>query len=71
MKSKSFKRLKIYKKMLKVFGALDRNSSDVEKWFTKRHAALGFESPLSLSKTKKGTKQIEDLLGRLEHGVFS
>jgi uncharacterized protein (DUF2384 family) len=71
MKSKSFKRLKVYKRMLKVFGALDRDSSDVEKWFTSTHAVLGFKSPLALSKTKKGTKQIEDLLGRLEHGVFT
>ena len=41
------------------------------QWFGTPKKALGGQSPLEYSDTEPGARQVEDLLGRLEHGVFS
>lgn len=35
------------------------------------HLALGGDSPLALADTELGAREVDDLLGRLEHGVYS
>ena len=40
-------------------------------WLRSPNRALGGESPLALSKTEIGAREVENLIGRLEHGVFS
>jgi len=40
-------------------------------WMNKRLPVLGNASPLEMSKTEPGTLEVERLIGRLEHGVFS
>jgi putative toxin-antitoxin system antitoxin component (TIGR02293 family) len=40
-------------------------------WLHAPARALGGETPLSYSDTEIGAREVEDLLGRLEHGVFS
>jgi putative toxin-antitoxin system antitoxin component (TIGR02293 family) len=32
---------------------------------------LGDESPLDFTRTEIGARDVEDLIGRLEHGVFT
>jgi len=40
-------------------------------WMNKRLPVLGDASPLEMSKTEPGALDVERLIGRLEHGVFS
>jgi uncharacterized protein (DUF2384 family) len=40
-------------------------------WLRSPNRALGGESPLALSKTEVGAREVENLIGRLEHGVFT
>lgn len=43
----------------------------VRRWFDTPWPALGGEKPLDLMDTEIGSREVEDLLGRLEHGVYS
>jgi putative toxin-antitoxin system antitoxin component (TIGR02293 family) len=47
----------------------DRNAAIA--WMNRRLPALGDASPLEMSKTEPGALDVERLIGRLEHGVFS
>src|SRR5690606_36958066 len=38
-------------------------------WLKKPHRALGGRSPLAFSNTELGAREVEDLLGRIEHGI--
>jgi putative toxin-antitoxin system antitoxin component (TIGR02293 family) len=40
-------------------------------WMNRRLPVLGDASPLEMSKTEPGALDVERLIGRLEHGVFS
>jgi putative toxin-antitoxin system antitoxin component (TIGR02293 family) len=41
------------------------------RWVRKPNRALGGEAPLRLLDTDVGARQVEAILGRIEHGVFS
>ena len=41
------------------------------KWFLTPNRALGEVSPLAMAGTETGAREVENLIGRLEHGVFS
>jgi putative toxin-antitoxin system antitoxin component (TIGR02293 family) len=40
-------------------------------WFTAKNRALGGMSPLSAAATEVGSREVEAVIGRLEHGVFT
>jgi putative toxin-antitoxin system antitoxin component (TIGR02293 family) len=40
-------------------------------WLAAPKKALGHETPLAYSRTELGAREVENLIGRLEHGVFS
>jgi putative toxin-antitoxin system antitoxin component (TIGR02293 family) len=40
-------------------------------WLTTPKKALNQETPLMYARTEFGAREAEDLIGRLEHGVFS
>ena len=40
-------------------------------WLQSSQPALGGETPLALAATEVGAREVEQLIGRLEHGVFS
>jgi len=50
-----------------VFGDPQKASA----WLQKPNRALGGVTPLSLLDTDAGVRQVERVLGRIEHGVFS
>ena len=52
---------------VELFGDPSRASA----WLQKPNRALGNASPLSQMDTDVGVRQVERLLGRIEHGVFS
>jgi putative toxin-antitoxin system antitoxin component (TIGR02293 family) len=41
------------------------------EWLTTPQLALGGVPPLDVARTDVGTREVENLIGRLEHGVFS
>lgn len=41
------------------------------KWLTSPKKALENHTPLAYSRTELGAREVEHLMGRLEHGVFS
>jgi putative toxin-antitoxin system antitoxin component (TIGR02293 family) len=41
------------------------------QWFKSPIQALGWATPLSLARTAVGLRELENILGRIEHGVFS
>lgn len=41
------------------------------RWLHEPNRALGNRIPLSLLDTDVGTRQVEDVLGRIEHGIVS
>ncbi len=54
--------------------AVELFEGDKEKafrWFVQPNRALGNLSPLDMAATETGTREVENLIGRLEHGVFS
>ncbi|MBI5479215.1 MAG: DUF2384 domain-containing protein [Deltaproteobacteria bacterium] len=40
-------------------------------WLRTRQPGLGNRTPFQLMHTEAGAREVEDLLGRIEHGVFS
>ena len=41
----------------------------VAQWFSETNFALGNKKPLDLAKTEPGARLVEQLLGRIEHGI--
>ena len=58
---------RLYDRALEVFKQPELS----RKWFREPAWALGDVTPLEYSDTELGAKEVEDLLGRIEHGVFS
>jgi putative toxin-antitoxin system antitoxin component (TIGR02293 family) len=48
-----------------VFGAEDRATT----WLRRPNAGLNGELPIRLLDTDVGARQVEDILGRIEHGI--
>ncbi len=42
-----------------------------QRWFTSAQKALGGATPLNFCRTDLGAREVEDLLGRIEHGVLA
>lgn len=51
----------------KVFGSLD----DAKRWLNSPQFGLGGAAPLDYARTEVGAREVENLLGRIEHGVYS
>jgi putative toxin-antitoxin system antitoxin component (TIGR02293 family) len=57
----------VYAKAHKIFS----NEESIKQWFQAPNYALGNQKPLDLLDTSFGVKMVTDVLGRIEHGVFS
>ena len=42
---------------------------DTRTWLTTPHSALADETPLEFASTEVGAREVENLIGRLEHGI--
>lgn len=62
-------------RVARVFGrTLELFEEDIDaarRWLNSPQPALGGAVPLTIAKTDTGSREVEDLIGRLEHGVFS
>jgi putative toxin-antitoxin system antitoxin component (TIGR02293 family) len=62
-----FRISKLYDRALDVFKDPEQSSN----WFKEPSWALGNVPPLEYADTELGAREVEDLLGRIENGVFS
>ena len=58
---------RLFGRALEVF---DGNREAAAEWLTTAPPALG-GVPIAFARTDLGTREVERLIGRLEHGVFS
>ena len=47
------------------------DSTAARDWLRMPARALGFATPLEFAETEAGGREVENLLGRIEHGVFT
>ena len=47
------------------------DSDRARQWLNESQKGLGWKVPLELMSTEPGSREVEDLLGRIEHGVIS
>jgi putative toxin-antitoxin system antitoxin component (TIGR02293 family) len=59
---------RLYAAALELF---EGDETAARQWLESPAIGLGGETPLRLSQTEPGAREVEALLGRLEHGVFS
>ena len=59
----------------RVFGLalqlFEGNPESARSWLLSRPKALGGRTPIELAKSEIGAREVEDLIGRLEHGIPS
>ena len=58
---------KLMGKAVKVFGNLD----DARQWLSSPQFGLGGAVPLDYAKSELGAREVENLLGRIEYGVYT
>ena len=58
---------KLYEKALDVL----EDTENTRQWFKMPAKALGGKTPLEYADTEPGAQEVEDLLVRIEYGVFS
>ncbi len=62
-------------RLSRVFGAVltlfEGDEEAARAWLKRRQVALGNERPIDFVRTEVGAREVERLIGRLEHGVFS
>jgi len=56
-----------FQKALEVLGGVEA----ARRWFVAPKRALGGRTPLEFCDTEPGAQEVEQLLGRMEHGVFT
>ena len=59
--------IRLFERAKQVFGT-DENTRG---WFNAQILALGGKTPLEFAQTEPGAREVENLIGRIEHGVFS
>lgn len=58
----------VFEKSLDLFNG---NVTGARQWLESPALALGGKTPLEMSRTEIGAREVEDLIGRLEHGVYT
>jgi len=69
-KDESERVLRIARIALRAVDVLE-GPENARKWLTEPARALGGEEPLAFADTEPGAREVERLLIRLEHGVYS
>ena len=57
----------VFQRAIEVLGALDK----ARRWFSNPKRALGGKTPMEFCDTEPGANEVVNLLGRIEHGVFT
>jgi putative toxin-antitoxin system antitoxin component (TIGR02293 family) len=57
--------------LAQTFELFEGNAEAGMRWFQSPNRALNGQSPLQVAATETGAREVENLIGRLEHGVFT
>lgn len=57
--------------LAQTFELFEGDSEAGLRWFQSPNRALGGLSPIEAAATETGAREVENLIGRLEHGVFT
>ena len=60
-----------YQRLLEKAGAVFGDAKSAREWLTHNQPGLGNVVPLEFAKTEIGAREVENLLGRIEYGVYS
>lgn len=63
-------RLLRFARLYEIAADVLMSEAEARRWLKAPNAALGGQSPLDYADTEPGAREVEDLLGRLAHGVF-
>ena len=55
----------------KALALFEGDGDAAREWLGAQAPALGGQTPLGAARTEAGAREVENLIGRLEHGVFS
>jgi putative toxin-antitoxin system antitoxin component (TIGR02293 family) len=55
----------------KTIDLFEGDTAAARHWLRTPQPALGGRTPIGFSKTTVGAREVEDLIGRLEHGVYT
>jgi len=70
-KEESERVLRLSRIVYAALGLFEGNREAAVAWLKRKNRALGRETPLEMSSTEIGGEEVLNLVGRLEHGVFS
>ena len=62
-----YRLIRIFNRAVEVLGS----EASARQWLATPVMALGWERPLDYADTEAGAREVESVLGRIEHGVFS
>ena len=60
-----------YQRLLKKAEDVFGDATRARGWLIHKQAGLGGEVPLDFAKSEIGAREVENLLGRMEYGVYS
>ena len=60
-----------YQRLLQKAEGVFGDAKAAREWLTNNQAGLGNDVPLEFAKTEIGAREVENLLGRIEYGVYS
>jgi putative toxin-antitoxin system antitoxin component (TIGR02293 family) len=60
-----------YQRLVKKAGDVFGNAGAAREWLTHPQPGLGNAKPVDFAKTEIGAREVENLLGRIEYGVYS
>jgi putative toxin-antitoxin system antitoxin component (TIGR02293 family) len=64
-------RLVRYQRLLKKADDVLGDGASAREWLTRKQPGLGGAVPLDFARTEIGAREVENLLGRVEYGVYS
>jgi putative toxin-antitoxin system antitoxin component (TIGR02293 family) len=59
--------MRLYDRAKAFFGTHE----NTREWLNSRLPALGGRTPLDMARTEPGAREVENIIGRIEHGLFS
>jgi putative toxin-antitoxin system antitoxin component (TIGR02293 family) len=60
-----------YQRLLEKADDVFGDAASAREWLTHKQPGLGGAVPLDFARTEIGAREVENLLGRIEYGVYS
>lgn len=63
--------LRVFRAFQQAVELFEGDGDAARGWLTRPNMELDDQTPLDFSRTEIGAREVEDFMGRLEHGVFT